>query len=249
MRHGSVRASSTAGTGSAANRAASGMRTSPGPGLDPGDRELAGVALVSDDQRGLRDVEALAQVLGPQLFVAGQGHGADAKAGDHRQHPVRAVADQRHDDVATRHAAGHERPRQPGRCVGDLPEGPLAPGAVTIDLHERSVAGGGGLDDIAGEVHRRQSARPRRPGSPGWYPDPYGMDVRERPAQQGPGEGTSTSSRRRPGARSTSSTRPSASASRSAGRSSPTAATRSSCMSQGSSRSTTSRPRTCAPRC
>ena len=51
-----------------------------------------------------RDVEAQAQVLGAQLLGAGQHDVALAEAGDHRQHPLGPVADQRQDDVAAAHA-------------------------------------------------------------------------------------------------------------------------------------------------
>ena len=111
------------------------------------------VALVADDDRGARDVQAQAQVVAAQLLGAGQDDRAEAKAGHHRDDPFGAVADERQDDVTAPHAyvvqAGGERPRV-GR---DLAERPLAPPAVAGELDERQAPWRRRADDVSGEVH------------------------------------------------------------------------------------------------
>ena len=85
---------------------------------------------------GRGDVDAQAQVLGAQLLGARQHDGADAKAGEHAQHPLGAVADQRHHDVARGPPRAAQRARQAGRALGDLAEAPLAPRAVARELEQ-----------------------------------------------------------------------------------------------------------------
>ena len=106
----------------------------------PGGVELGAVALVADDRRRPRDVEAQPQVAGAQLLGAGQDDRADAEARDHRQHPLRAVADQRQDDVAApRRRARASAPASARGALGDLAERPLAPAAVAVELDEREA--------------------------------------------------------------------------------------------------------------
>ena len=94
-------------------RGGGGVQRLVGDGQDlavgPGRGELAQVALIRDDQLGSRAVEAQAQILGPQLLVAGQRHSADAKAGDHGQDPFGTIADQRHDAIATCDSVARQR--------------------------------------------------------------------------------------------------------------------------------------------
>ena len=115
--------------------------------------ELLAVTLVGEDQRGIGRLDAQAQVLGPQLLGARQHHGADAKARDHAQHPLGAVADQRHHHVAAADPASRQPPRQARGALGHLAEAPLAPGAVARELHQRQPLWRGRVDDLAREVH------------------------------------------------------------------------------------------------
>ena len=69
-----------------------------------------------------------AQVLGPQLLVAGQHDGADPEARDHRQHPLGPVADQRHHDVAAaRRRGARSVPASRALRSATSPKRPLAP--------------------------------------------------------------------------------------------------------------------------
>ncbi len=115
--------------------------------------ELRAVALVGDDERGPRHGEAQAQVAGAQLLRTRQHDGAEAKAGDHRQDPLRPVADEREHDVAASHPAGRQRPGEPSGAIGHCAEAPRAAGPVASELDERERAGVGGIDDVAGEIH------------------------------------------------------------------------------------------------
>ena len=71
---------------------------------------------------GRRDPEL--EVGAAQLRVAGQRDRAHPPAGEHRQHPLDAVADQGHHDVAAPHAAGREGAREPGAARDQLAEVP-----------------------------------------------------------------------------------------------------------------------------
>ncbi len=117
--------------------------------------ELVGVALIGYDQPGLGRLQAQLQVPGSQLLVTGQRDCPEPKARDHRQHPLRAVADQRQDDVFTADTMAREGAGEPGAAVRDFAKSPLAPAAVTAQLHEREVRGRGCVDDVAGEVQGR----------------------------------------------------------------------------------------------
>ena len=152
--------SSTAGAGSPANSASSGISSD--RGLGGGPLELGAVALVGDDQRRAGHLDAQAQVLGAQLLGARQHDRADAKAGEHRQHPLRAVADQRHHHVALRHAVPLQRARQARRALGDLAEAPLAPGAVARELEQRELARAA-LEDVAVKFTPVFSLQPPKP--------------------------------------------------------------------------------------
>ncbi len=154
IRHGSSAASSTGSTGGPSNSVRFGDEDH--AAVRSRRRQLGGVALVAEDERRPCRVEPQPQVSRPQLLGARQHDGADAEAGDHRQHPFGAVADHRHDDVAAADAAARERPRQPRRSVGDLPERPLPPRPVARQLDQGEPRRVGGVDDIAREVHRRK---------------------------------------------------------------------------------------------
>jgi len=124
-------------------------------------RERGQVALVRDDQARLCGVESLAQVLGAQLLVARERHGADPKAGDHRQQPLGAVSDQRHHDVAAADPACCQGAGEPRGAIGDLAEAPIAPAPVPGNLDERAARGRSGVDDVTGEVQRSVTGRER----------------------------------------------------------------------------------------
>ena len=116
-------------------------------------RELVEVARVGEDQARPRVADAQLQVLGAQLLGAGQHDRAEAEAGDHREHPLGAVADHGHDDVAALHSSRRERPRESRRALGHLAEAPLATGALARQLDEREALRRGGVQDLGGEVH------------------------------------------------------------------------------------------------
>ena len=120
-------------------------------------RSSASVALVGDDQLRLRGRDPLREVLGPELLVARERNRADPEARDHRQHPLGAVADHGHHDVAAFDAVGGERAREARAAVGDLGEAPLAPAAVAGELDQRRA--------VAARRRRRRLARnsSRRP--------------------------------------------------------------------------------------
>ena len=119
--------------------------------------ELVAVALVADDRRGPRDVEAQAQVAGAQLLGAREHDGADAEARDDRQDPLGPVADEREDDIAAPDAVPAQGARQRARAGRHLAEGPLAPLAAARDLDERRAFRVGGVDEVAREVHGRRN--------------------------------------------------------------------------------------------
>ena len=156
-RHGSSGSSSTGGCGAAA------VSSSPGHEQHVGVRrrlaEHAGVALVAHDQARTRHVDPRAQVGGTQLLGARERDRADAEAGQHRQHPLRAVAHERHHDLAPADPARGQRARRPRRCVGDLPEAPLAARAVAGERDERPRRRGRGVHHIAREVHTAPDPR------------------------------------------------------------------------------------------
>ena len=123
-------------------------------------RQLAEQVLVADAECRACGRGAQREVLAAQLGVAGQRHRAHPPAGEHRQHPLQAVADQGHDDVAAVDAAGGERPREPGGHRDQLAEVPDAPPAVARDRDQRRRRRRKALEDVLGEVHWRQcSAR------------------------------------------------------------------------------------------
>ena len=83
--------------------------------LQPASSQRRLVADVGDDEPRLRDGEALREILGAQLLGARQHDEALAEAGEHRQRPLRAVADEREDDVAAADAERVERAGQARR--------------------------------------------------------------------------------------------------------------------------------------
>ncbi len=115
--------------------------------------ELGPVALVGEHQLRLRHAHAHTQVFGAQLLGARQHDGADAKAGAHRHHPLGAVADQRHHDVALADPARPQRPRQPRAALADLRERPLAPRPVARQLDQSGGGPGHPVEHFAREVH------------------------------------------------------------------------------------------------
>ena len=118
-----------------------------------GAAELTQIALVGDHHPRPGEIEPGLQVGGAQLLGARQDDRADAKAGEHRERPLRAVAHERHDDVAGAHALGLKPAGQPGGRVADLRERPLAPAAVAAQLDQGKRIRRRRRDDVAGEVH------------------------------------------------------------------------------------------------
>src|SRR4029077_7287206 len=78
---------------------------------------------------------------------------ADAKARDHRQHPLGPVADQRHHHVAAADPARGERAGHSRPALAHPAEAPPASRALAGELHERDPRRRQLLDDVAGEVH------------------------------------------------------------------------------------------------
>ena len=87
-----------------------------------------------------------------------------AEAGDHRQHPLGPVADQRHHDVAAaRRRARRARPPARADGVGDLAEASTRARAPSRPSSTSArAAGRRRVDDVAGEVHPRE---PRQHGA------------------------------------------------------------------------------------
>jgi IS5 family transposase len=81
--------------------------------------------------RGCATARALREVLGSQLLGARQHDEALAEAGEHRQRPLGARADEREHDVAALHTRRRQPSRKRRRGVRELAEGPFAAGAVT----------------------------------------------------------------------------------------------------------------------
>jgi hypothetical protein len=96
------------------------------------------VALVGDHEPGSRHLQAQLQVVRAQLLGARQHDEALAEAGEHRQRPLGARADEREHDVAARHAEGVQAPGQPRRGVRKLAERPFAARAVAPQLDQRA---------------------------------------------------------------------------------------------------------------
>ena len=85
---------------------------------EPGRAHRLHVPLVGDHEPWLDLVHAPAEVVRAELEGAGEGHRPDAKAGEHRVDPLRAVSDERHDHVAAADpapGAGRPRPARSGR--------------------------------------------------------------------------------------------------------------------------------------
>jgi hypothetical protein len=119
--------------------------------------EYGAVALVGDHERGGGDPKAQPQVLRAQLLRARQDRVAGTEAGDHREHPLRPVAEQREHDVAAPHALFRQvRVQQPG-LLRDLAEAPLPPRAVARQLDDGAPLSRRGLDHVAREVHSATS--------------------------------------------------------------------------------------------
>ena len=112
---------------------------------------------------GPRRVQAQAQVLRAQLLGARQHDGADAEARDHREHPLRAVADQRHHDVAAADPVRGQACRPAARAVG-------SPRRTSTRAARRRVRSSSSasrcarhrFDDVAGEVHAGILPLPRK---------------------------------------------------------------------------------------
>ena len=120
--------------------------------------ELGAVSLVGDDERGIRHLQAQREIVRAQLLGAREHDGAKAKARHHREHPLGPVADERHHDVATADAARRERRGEPRGALAHLPEGPVPARAVTRQLHDRALRGGGRVEHVAREVAHRPEA-------------------------------------------------------------------------------------------
>ena len=119
--------------------------------------QLGPVALVGDDQRRVGRLDPQAQVFRPQLLGAWQHDGADPEAGDHREHPLGPIADQRHHHIAPSDAAPRERSRQARAALAHLAEAPLAPRARARQLDQRQALRGHSIEHVAGEVHGRST--------------------------------------------------------------------------------------------
>ena len=158
-----------------------GPRRRPGPGRPcpcRGCRRAArpGSAASPTQSFGPAAARPQLEVLAAQLRVAGQGDGAHPPAGEHRQHPLGAAADQRHDDVAAARPRGRRR-RPRGRPSGRRARrsgGPAAsrrrrprsaPGAPPGSVRRTSSMKftGGSLPHVdAGSSVRWRAVRPRR---------------------------------------------------------------------------------------
>ena len=106
-------------------------------------RQRRGVALVGDHQRGSAVCRRRRRSFARSCSVHGNTTAPRRKHAQHAQHPLRAVADQRHHHLAASHPARRQGAREPRAALGDLPEAPLASRAVARELHqaaERSAA-------------------------------------------------------------------------------------------------------------
>ena len=117
------------------------------------------VALVADHEpRGRSASSRSSRSCGRSCSVQGSDDVALAEAGDHRQHPLRAVADQREDDVAAPHAelvqVGGERGRA---AAATSPKRPLAAG-------RRRAASSTSARRPAGRPRRRRGRSSRHGG-------------------------------------------------------------------------------------
>jgi hypothetical protein len=127
--------------------------------LEAGLQRELDVRLGGHDRPRLHPLHAGAQVGGAQLLGAGERHGAEAPAGDHREHPFGPVADQGHHHGAAPGAARGQGTREAGRALGHLAEGDLAPLAAGGEGHQGEAGGIGGVDDVAGEVHADEAGQ------------------------------------------------------------------------------------------
>ena len=89
--------------------------------------QLAEQRLLADAELRVGGADPQLEVLAAQLRVAGQRHRPHPPAGEHRQHPLDPVADQRHHDVAAPDPAGRKGAREPGRAGEQLAEVPVPP--------------------------------------------------------------------------------------------------------------------------
>jgi hypothetical protein len=112
-----------------------------------------GVALVGHEGARTDPVDARPQVGRAQLLGARLGDRPQPPAGEHRVDPLGAVADQRHHDVSTAHAARRQGAGQARRAVGRLAEGDLPSLAVARHGHQRQPPGIGRVHDLPREVH------------------------------------------------------------------------------------------------
>ena len=126
--------------------------------VQPASRSVAALRTSATTSRGCATASRCARSFGRSCSVHGQHDEALAEAGEHRQRPLRAVSDEREDDVA---AADAERVRASRRA---LPAAPLSSPnvhsrrrAVAGQLDQRAGARRRRFDDVAGEVHRRQT--------------------------------------------------------------------------------------------
>ena len=126
--------------------------------------QLGQVARLADAQLRARRPRPQLEVLAAQLRVAGQGDGAHPPAGEHRQHPLRAAADQRHDHVAALDAAGGEGAREAGRAGEELAEVVDPARAVGGDLDQRRARRREAFDHVLDEVHGAAVCRMRGRG-------------------------------------------------------------------------------------
>ena len=160
-RHGSSGASSAGGDGLGRGQLARRGRRArrPSGAASPSTARLRSSHTIS---RGCGDASRSAQVAPARsCSVQGSTTAPMAEAGDHRQHPLGPVADQRQHDVAAPDARGpRARRRRAPRPRATSPKRPLAPRAVAPERDQRPPLGRGGVDDVAARsssgVERRQ---------------------------------------------------------------------------------------------
>ena len=130
-------------------------------------RKLREVFGLADRELGIRGRDPVREVRASQLRVAGQGDRTEAKAGEHREHPLRPVPDQRHHHVPAPDAARRQRAREPGAASRQLAEVPDPAPAVAVDRDEARLRRRKALEHVLYEVHRR-GILPECDSAPGW---------------------------------------------------------------------------------
>jgi hypothetical protein len=140
IRHGSSGRARRGGGGAAGAPSPSKGTATVGP-APAGLAQRRVVALVADHERGLRDLEALAQVLRAQLLGARQHDVSWRKQATIGQHPLGPVADEREHHVSPAHGGRLEARGERGGPGRDRAEAPLAPLAGAGALDEREPLG------------------------------------------------------------------------------------------------------------